>query len=302
MKKLLVAGTAALTLLSAFPIMAKNDDGRGFGFGFKTDVKADVHVSASAAVDAACMQGVAKERSRAYTEAFSAYSTSINTALKVRADAEVSAWAKVDAKERTVALGAAEKTFTSSYNNASGQLTKAKNAARMAYLKGWLNCRKNGSSSSTSSVSSTSSSVTSSTSSNNSSTVACGALSGKLTGAFTLTSPINDEGRKLSLTGAGTVNDKSVEMSGSIQGLGFIAMGRANGDITIKQGTEGTLVLHLEGPVQTGFASLPKSYSYTVKSATGVFASVATSGKVELQLKGDLNGSFNMELGGKCAR
>jgi len=298
MKKSIVAGAAFLSLLSALPVMAKNDN--GLHLGARAD--ANIELFGKTNADPACMQAAVRQRGTAFVDAFNAYNQSIVSALKIKTDAEVSAWAKVSVSERAIAIAAAEKTFTSSYNTASKKLLQAKNDARQVYSKAALSCMKKWSSSrsSTSSVSSGQSSTTSSASS--ASTVACSDLSGKLTGAFTLTSPINDEGRKLSLTGTGSVNGGSVQMNGVINGLGFVAVGRAAGDITITQSTQGTLVLHLEGPVQSGFSTLPKSFRYTVKSATGVFANVDTTGEAELQLKGDLNGSFRLEFKGKCDR
>lgn len=284
---------AMLTLLSAAPLLAKNDG--GIRAGIKTNINAELF--AKTTVDTTCIQNAVRQRGAALTDAFNAYNQSIVSALSIKTEAEVSAWAKASIKDRTLAVVAAEKAFTSAYNNASKKLTQAKNTAHQTYNKTALACVKKNRSSA-SSVSSVSSA--SSTSSSSSSTVACQNLSGKLTGAFTLTSPINDEGRVLSLTGTGTVNDVSVQMNGSIQGIGFVAMGRAAGDITITQGTQGTVVLHVEGPVRAGFSSLPKSYRYTVKSATGVFANAETTGTAELRFKGDVNGSFTLELGGRC--
>lgn len=291
MKKTLVASAACLTLLSAFPLMAKSTDDRRSENGFSLGVHANV------AMDTACMQSAVRTRDNALVDAFSAYNQSLATALHTRTDAQVSAWAKVNLDERAIALKASEKAFTSSYNDASRQLDKTKKTIRTTYSNAEKNCKKNGRSSSSSTTSSSSSSVSSASS------VACKDVNGKLTGAFTLAAGLPDVGRTYNLTGTGSVSAiGSVSANGSVHTLGFIAMGRATGDITLTQGSS-TAVLHLEGPVQTGFSGLPTSFHYTVQSANGVFASWKdASGNLELHIKGETNGSLKIEFNGRCER
>ncbi len=291
MKKTLVAGVACLTLLSAFPLLAKSSDdheNNGLRLGAHTNVS----------IDTACMQSAVRARDNALVDAFGAYNQSLASALHTRTDAQVSAWAKVDLAERAIALKASEKVFTSSYNDASRQLDKTKKTIRTTYSNAEKNCKKGGRTGSSSSVSSSSTSTTSSTSS-----VACKDVNGKLTGAFTLVAGLPDVGRTYNLTGTGSVSVVgSVAATGSVRTLGFIASGHATGDITLTQGSS-SVVLHLEGPVQTGFSGLPTSFHYTVQSANGVFANwTNTSGNLELRLKGDANGSLKIEFNGRCNR
>lgn len=289
MKKLLIAGAASLTLLSSFPLMAKDFAGNKNG-------NHDLHGTVQ--VDVACMQTAVKKQSADFISAYNTYNQSLTTAFNTRADAQVSAWAKVNVSDRMIALAAAEKAFTSSYNAASRTLNQAKQAIHKNMSDANMRCRVSGSSSSSSvSTSSTSSSPSSHAS------VACQNLSGKITGAFTIPVSLPDVGRTYTITGSGTLSDiGSVSASGTFHGLGFIASGTATGDVTLTKG-DSTLVLHAQGPVQAGFSSLPTSFKYTVQSATGIFASMKNNdGTLSLRLKGETQGSLVLELNGRCDR
>ncbi len=262
---------------------------------YRHDSKSDLRLDTNVKVDVLCMQTAVKKRDAALVDAFNAYNQSITSALRTRTDAQVSAWAKVSVNERAIALAVSEKAFTTSYNNASLQLVKAKNAVRKQFADTEKSCKKGtwSSSSSTSSTSSTSSA----------SSVACTDLSASLKGAYTITAGMPDVGRTYSITGTGSMSTiGSVSATGSIRALGFIAMGRSAGDITVTQGSS-TMVLHVEGRMQTGFSTLPTSFTYTVQSANGVFTTMKTStGKMELRLKGDTNGSMSLEIKSRCDR
>ncbi len=291
MKKLLATAVAGLTLLSAFPLMAKDS--------FMENKNWDHDTRGTMQVDVACMQAAVKKQSADFISAYNTYNQSLATAFTVRADAQVAAWAKVNVSDRMIALAASEKAFTNSYNAASRVLNQTKQTIKKEMVNANIRCRSNGSSNSSVSTSSTNSSTVSSASS-----IACQNLSAKLKGAFTvINNTLVDVGRTYSLAGTGSVSGiGSVDATGTLHALGFIATGHATGDITLKQGSS-TLVLHVEGPAQTGFSALPTKFHYTVQTATGVFANLSkNAGDAELKLKGDLQGSFTLDLSNRCDR
>jgi hypothetical protein len=291
MKKILVASAACLTFLSAFPLMAKDFSDMSNDNGL---------ISMNVPVNASCMQDIVRSRGTSLVDAYNTYNSSIVAALKIRTDAQVNAWATSDSNQRTIALTASERTFTSSYNTASWTLERTKQNLRKQSTLAEKNC-KNGRTNSSSSTSSSVSSALSQSSNNSSTSVACSNLTGTLTGAFTIASMIPDVGHTYAITGSGSVSAiGTVSVNGSVHSLGFIANGNATGDITVTQGSS-TMTLHLTGPVQTGFSALPVKFHYVIQSAIGIFAQYANnSGTLELHLKGDTNGSFNLQLTGRC--
>ncbi len=315
MKKFLIAAAAGLTLLSAVPLMAEQShDNNG---NKDDDKKMELSVSANATLNAdpSCMQTAIKQRSDGIIAAFNAYNQSITSALKVQADAQVSAWAIVDIKQRQIALQAAERTFNASFNTAGRQLTIAKNAAKQHYMDMIKDCRGNHSSKSSSSKTSMSSSSVTSASSTSSvmtsqssmssmtststSSVACLNTVGTFRGVFSMDSAVPDVGHTFHLTGAGNISSTTnVQLTGTLHSLGFIASGNATGDITLTKGSD-TAVLHLVGPVQAGFSPLPTNFQFTVTSATGVFAGLQ-DGKAKLNIDNGTNGGFRIDFLGEC--
>jgi hypothetical protein len=111
------------------------------------------------------------------------------------------------------------------------------------------------------------------------------ALRGTIRGTYTVTyPPIPDVGPQYHLSGAGTVRGLGpVTASGTLNATGFIANGRAAGDLTLANAA-GTVTLHLVGPVQGGFAPLPEQFHFTVVSATGAYQGLQASGTADLRL------------------
>ncbi len=72
-----------------------------------------------------------------------------------------------------------------------------------------------------------------------------------------------------------------VQFQGTLQGLGNIAFGQANGEITLSNSL-GSLTLELVGPNQKSFALLPQDFQFSVVSGTGAFASIQMRGTIHL--------------------
>ena len=72
-----------------------------------------------------------------------------------------------------------------------------------------------------------------------------------------------------------------VQFQGTLQSLGNIAFGQANGEITLSS-SQGSLTLELVGPVQKSFAPLPQDFQFSVVSGTGAFTSVQMTGTIHL--------------------
>ncbi len=72
-----------------------------------------------------------------------------------------------------------------------------------------------------------------------------------------------------------------VQLQGTLQGLGNIAFGQANGEITLSN-SQGSLTLQLVGPTQKSFAPLPKDFQFSVVGGTGAFTSIRMTGTIHL--------------------
>ena len=72
-----------------------------------------------------------------------------------------------------------------------------------------------------------------------------------------------------------------VQFQGTLQGIGNIAFGQANGVITLSN-SQGSLTLELVGPNQKSFAPLPQDFQFSVVSGTGAFASIQLTGTIHL--------------------
>jgi hypothetical protein len=124
------------------------------------------------------------------------------------------------------------------------------------------------------------------------------ALRGTIRGAYTVTNPIPDAGAQYHLSGAGTVRGLGpVTASGTLNATGFVANGRAAGDLTLANAA-GTVTLHLVGPVQGGFAPLPEHFHFTVVAATGAYQGLRASGTADLRLnpQSAAAGTFTLTL------
>jgi hypothetical protein len=109
-------------------------------------------------------------------------------------------------------------------------------------------------------------------------------LAGTITGTYTVGHGLPDLGTTYQLTGAGTLGLLGgVTASGSLQAIGFIMQGRATGTLTLAN-AQGTLTLHLEGPVQAGFAALPQLFHFTFGGGTGTYQHLTGGGTLTLKL------------------
>lgn len=89
-----------------------------------------------------------------------------------------------------------------------------------------------------------------------------------------------DAGIVFALQGGGQVHFLgAVHLTGTLQGTGNIAAGRAGGEITLSD-RRGSLTLQLEGPVQGMFAPMPHEFGFTVVKATGAFQGIQATGWV----------------------
>jgi hypothetical protein len=71
-------------------------------------------------------------------------------------------------------------------------------------------------------------------------------------------------------------------MTGSVQGVGMIASGRATGELVLSN-AHGTITLALHGPLQAGFSQPPSELVYSVARGTGNFQHLRGYGTVAMQ-------------------
>ena len=108
------------------------------------------------------------------------------------------------------------------------------------------------------------------------------ALAGLGHGTFTSGSLVVDAGESYKLSGNGHFAQLGdVAISGSLNGVGFIQKGKAEGSLTFTNG-HGSVTIELEGPLQSGFSSIPNWFSYHVASATGAYKDVKDHGTIRI--------------------
>jgi hypothetical protein len=107
-------------------------------------------------------------------------------------------------------------------------------------------------------------------------------LAGTVHGTWSSDTPLPDVGSTQTLTGAGTVRPLGkVQAQGTVQTLGFIFMGRATGSFTLTN-AQGSVTVHLVGPLQPGFSPAPATFHYSIVKGTGAFAGAVGSGRAFL--------------------
>jgi hypothetical protein len=72
-----------------------------------------------------------------------------------------------------------------------------------------------------------------------------------------------------------------VNVTGTIQGIGFAMTGRATGKLTLTN-SQGNVTLSLTSPVQHGFVPLPTQFQFKVTGATGAYKGLNKSGSIDL--------------------
>jgi hypothetical protein len=108
------------------------------------------------------------------------------------------------------------------------------------------------------------------------------ALAGHGNGTYSINTPVTDAGPTCQITGNGNFGRLgAATVSGSIQGVGMIANGRAHGTLTFTS-AQGSLTVELTGPVQSAFAAMPTWFRYHVTSATGSYRSLNDSGTLRI--------------------
>jgi hypothetical protein len=110
-------------------------------------------------------------------------------------------------------------------------------------------------------------------------------LHGTVHGQYLSQSRIPDVGTTYQLTGAGHVGGLGhASVTGEMHSLGFIAQGRAQGDLTLKR-AGGTITLHLTAlEQQAEFQALPSGFSYEITGGTGRFKAAHGTGTANLTL------------------
>jgi hypothetical protein len=110
-------------------------------------------------------------------------------------------------------------------------------------------------------------------------------LHGTGAGSYVGNSLVVDAGTYDKLTGTVELPKVgSFTLTGSIQGVGMIAKGRATGELVLTN-SHGSITVSLQGPAQTGFSALPGEFAYTVSGATGEYARLfGRSGAMSLSL------------------
>lgn len=94
-------------------------------------------------IDTACIQSAISKRETAIASGFSAYSSSVSSALKARATAFASAWELTSAKARNTALKAAWKAYKSSISLARSAWSRARQSSWVAFYDARKSCGTN---------------------------------------------------------------------------------------------------------------------------------------------------------------
>jgi hypothetical protein len=91
-----------------------------------------------------------------------------------------------------------------------------------------------------------------------------------------------DAGTSFSLTGKTDLGGLgSFAVTGSVEGVGMIASGRATGELVLSN-ARGTISLALHGPVQAAFSQPPSDLVYSVTGGTGAYRHLGGYGVVAM--------------------
>ena len=105
-------------------------------------------------------------------------------------------------------------------------------------------------------------------------------LHGAGTGTYLSPRIVVDAGTSFALAGMADLGALgSFRVTGSVQGVGFVASGRATGQLVLSN-AHGTITLALHGGVQPGFSQIPPELVYAVAGGTGDFAHLGGYGTV----------------------
>jgi hypothetical protein len=108
-------------------------------------------------------------------------------------------------------------------------------------------------------------------------------LHGTGTGTYHANPVPTDAGTSFTLSGTVHVAGLGTfRVTGSVQGVGMIASGRARGELVLSN-DRGTITLALHGPVQSAFSQPPAELVYSVVRGTGHFRHVSGYGTVGIK-------------------
>ena len=93
-----------------------------------------------------------------------------------------------------------------------------------------------------------------------------------------------DAGTSFTLTGTADLGALGrFQVTGHVQGVGFLTQGRATGDLVLTS-AHGSITLALHGPVQPGFSVVPPELVYAVTGGTGDYGHLTGYGTVGMHL------------------
>ena len=91
-----------------------------------------------------------------------------------------------------------------------------------------------------------------------------------------------DAGTSFALTGTANLGALGTfHVTGQVQGVGFLAQGRATGELVLTN-AHGSITLALHGAVQPGFSAVPPELVYSVTGGTGDYSHLNGYGTVGL--------------------
>jgi hypothetical protein len=91
-----------------------------------------------------------------------------------------------------------------------------------------------------------------------------------------------DAGTSFTLSGtANLAGLGTLRVTGSVQGVGLIAFGRASGELVLSN-SHGTITIDLHGAVQRAFSQVPSDLVYSVTKGTGDFRHLTGYGSVAI--------------------
>jgi hypothetical protein len=109
---------------------------------------------------------------------------------------------------------------------------------------------------------------------------------GTFDGSYEVQPSIPDIGPTYQLSGSGHVHGLGqASVSGTLHGIGFIARGQVQGDLTLEGRRGASITLHLTATTQQGgFSPLPSRYSYRIAGGTGEGRGARGTGRATLTL------------------
>ena len=110
-------------------------------------------------------------------------------------------------------------------------------------------------------------------------------LEGSVHGTVSIRLLNPDVGGSFTITSHGTLKSLgTVSANGMAEGTGFIAQGRAEGSLTIRN-SKGSFAVLLEGPIQPGFTGLPSNFQYTISGGTGAYKGATGIGTADVRTR-----------------